>query len=107
MQADLFEELHAQVEVRSPVKESMTPRLDPTEAPPGYVAVLKASVATPALGNICRACDWRQECSGITHRCMPYAVISARDGKELRRVDGCSVVFKRNSRAAMQPGEPG
>lgn len=70
-------------------------KLDPHEAPPGFYAVLKSEVATPQLGNICRACDWRQECDGFAHRCMSYTVISSRDGSELKRRDGCSVVFKR------------
>lgn len=76
--------------------------LDPNEAPAGYVAVLKSQVATPTLGNICRACDWRQECqkpeTDFTvshHRCMSYTVTSRLDGSELKRQDGCCVVFKR------------
>jgi uncharacterized C2H2 Zn-finger protein len=73
----------------------MTPRLDPNEAPAGYFAALKADAKPSDGGNICRACDWRPECSGLTHRCMSYAVISSRDGSELKRRDGCSVVFKR------------
>lgn len=75
--------------------------LNPREAPEGFVAVMKAAVATQALGNICRACDWRPECQKPTtdftvsrHRCMPYAVTSS-DGRELKRQDGCSVVFKK------------
>lgn len=65
-------------------------RLDPRESPPGYFAVLKKDVATPALGNICRACDWRQDCDGSVHRCMPDELVNG-----LKRNDGCSVVFKR------------
>jgi len=72
-------------------------RLDPNEAPAGFVAVLKSDVATPDLGNICRACDWRSECNGFEHRCMPYTVVSSRDGRELKRLDACSVVFKRRA----------
>lgn len=75
--------------------------LDRNEAPHGYVAVLKSSVATPDLGNICRACDWRSECqkpdTGFTtsrHRCMSYAV-GTDGGLTVQRKDGCSVVFKR------------
>lgn len=68
--------------------------LNKSEAPPGYIAVLKADVATEKLGNICRACDWRPHCDGRIHRCMPYTVITP-DGKELNRNDECSVVFKR------------
>lgn len=68
--------------------------LDQNEAPPGYVAVLKSSVATAELGNICRACDWRPNCDGIAYRCMSYTVVSRTDGRELKRSDGCSVVFK-------------
>jgi len=73
----------------------MRHQLDPNEAPPGYYAVLKSDVVTDALGNICRACEWRPDCNGFDHRCMPHVVISSRDGSELKRTDGCSVVFKR------------
>ncbi len=69
--------------------------LDPNEAPEGFIAVLKSDVATDSLGNICRACDWRSACNGLEHRCMPYTVISRIYGRELKRQDGCSVVFKR------------
>lgn len=71
--------------------------LDPNEAPEGFIAVLKSDVATDSLGNICRACDWRSACNGLEHRCMPYSVISRIDGRELKRQDGCSVVFKRRA----------
>ncbi|WP_028603943.1 hypothetical protein [Ottowia thiooxydans] len=71
--------------------------LDPNEAPEGFIAVLKSDVVTGSLGNICRACDWRSACNGFEHRCMPYTVISSRDGRELKRLDGCSVVFKRRA----------
>ena len=70
-------------------------QLDPTEAPPGYYAVLKSSVATPELGNICRACDWRKDCSGEKYRCMPYELTNG-----LKRNDQCSVVFKLRHKAA-------
>jgi len=76
--------------------------LDPSEAPAGYFAVLKAQVATPKLGNICRACDWRSTCQKAdtdftihNHRCMSYGVVSAKDGRHVSRNDGCGVVFKR------------
>jgi len=72
------------------MSQMVLPILDPTEAPPGYYAVLKVSVATNELGNICRACDWRPRCSGWVHRCMPYELANG-----LKRNDGCSVVFKR------------
>jgi len=71
--------------------------LDPNEAPEGFIAVLKSDVATDSLGNICRACDWRGACNGCEHRCMSYTVISSKDGRELKRQDGCSVVFKRRA----------
>lgn len=74
-------------------------KLDPDEAPPGFAAVLKSDVVTAGLGNICRACDLRSDCNGFEHRCMPYTVVSSRDGRELKRLDGCSVVFKRRSDA--------
>lgn len=77
---------------------------DPTEAPAGYHAVLKSSVNTSKLGNICRACDWRKTCQNQetnftlhNHRCMDYGVISAKDGVLTQRHDGCSVVFKRST----------
>lgn len=70
------------------------PTLDPSEAPVGYYAVLKSAVATPELGNICRACDWRADCCGTKHRCMPHEIVTS-DGETLKRNDGCSVVFKR------------
>jgi hypothetical protein len=71
--------------------------LDPNEAPEGFIAVLKSDVATNSLGNICRACDWRSACNGLEHRCMQYTVISCIDERELKRLDGCSVVFKRRA----------
>jgi len=77
--------------------------LDPNEAPEGFIAVLKSDLATDSLGNICRACDWRNACNGFEHRCMPYAVISSKDGRELKCQDGCSVVFKRRSSTDEMP----
>lgn len=77
--------------------------LDPNEAPSGFVAILKSEVATADLGNICRACEWRSECNGLEHRCMPYTVISRIDRRELKRMDGCSVVFKRRSISDRSP----
>lgn len=75
--------------------------VDPSEAPNGYYAVLKSSVVTAKLGNICRACDWRSECQKTdtdfgcsSHRCMDYPVVLASDGRTISRNDGCSVVFK-------------
>ncbi len=72
-------------------------KLDPDEAPTGFIAVLKSDVVISGLGNICRACDCRSDCDGFEHRCMPYTVVSSRDGRELKRLDGCSVVFKLRS----------
>lgn len=77
------------------MQQQPTAVLDPNEAPEGFIAVFKCDVATDSLGNICRACDWRSDCNGFEHRCMPYTVISSKDGRELKRRDGCSVVFKR------------
>lgn len=72
------------------------------EAPIGFYAVLKSSVATKKLGNICRACDWRSECQkpdtdfeNPNHRCMSYPVRSFATGLVIKRNDGCGVVFKR------------
>ena len=65
------------------------PILDPSEAPPGYYAVLKPTW-TPDIGNICKLCDWRPHCSGNAHRCMSYELENG-----LKRNDACSVLFKR------------
>lgn len=70
--------------------------LNKNDAPTGYYAVLKRDVATKNLGNICRACDWRPDCTGEKYRCMSYA-IETPDGRTLKRTDGCSVVFKRKA----------
>ena len=70
------------------------PVIDPTEAPLGYYAVLKADAKPRDGGNICRACDYRADCDQFRHRCSSYAVITP-DGRELQRRDGCNVVFKR------------
>lgn len=81
--------------------------VDPTEAPAGFYAVSKNSVAGDGLGNICRSCDWRPECNSpqsdftaYGHRCMESPVVTP-DGREIARQDGCSVVFKLNRRGAM------
>lgn len=71
--------------------------LNPNEAPDGFIAVLKSAVATDSLGNICRTCDWRSACNGFEHRCMSYTVVSSIDGRELKRQDAYSVVFKRRA----------
>lgn len=68
----------------------MANKLNPKEAPPGYFAVLKSDAKPADGGNICRACDWRQDCSGEKYRCMPHELASG-----IKRADGCSVVFKR------------
>lgn len=69
--------------------------LDATDAPPGFYAVLKDNAAPKDGSNICRACDWRPDCSGDQYRCMPYE-IETPDGRTLKREDACSVVFKRH-----------
>lgn len=68
--------------------------INPADAPPGYYAVLKSEAKPKDGGNICRACDWRKDCSGEKYRCMPYEVETP-DGRTLKRDDECSVVFKR------------
>jgi hypothetical protein len=79
------------------MQQQVTAILDPNEAPEGFIAVLKSDVVSDSLGNICRACDWRSDCNGFEHRCMSYTVLSTQDRRELKRQDGCSVVFKRRS----------
>lgn len=74
---------------------------DPTNAPPGYVAVPKADVPHDK-GNLCRFCDWRPECQRSSdeddrlcekYPCAGYEVIN-RDGHTIGRPDKTSVVFK-------------
>jgi len=69
-------------------------KINRNEAPPGYYAVLKEKEKPQDGSNICLACDYRMECTGLKYRCMSYEVVTP-DGKTLRREDGCSVVFKR------------
>jgi hypothetical protein len=99
MQADLFSATPS-------IKDSLTPRLDPGEAPAGYFAMLKDDAKPGDGSNICKACDWRPACDAFSHRCMSYAVISARDGSVLQRRDGCSVVFKRKTSAGEEKTAP-
>lgn len=71
--------------------------LDPSDAPPGYIAVLKTDACPKDSNeNCCRFCDWRPECQKGSHtaRCMPYPVVLT-DGSLWVRKDGCSVVFKK------------
>jgi hypothetical protein len=68
----------------------MRNKLNPKEAPPGYFAELKSHAKPSDGGNICRACDWRGDCSGEKYRCMPHELANG-----LKRSDGCDVVFKR------------
>lgn len=71
--------------------------LDETDAPPGYYAVLKSDVQHPynnSNENICRKCNWKNDCNGFKYRCMPHEIITRR-GSVLCRKYGCSVVFKR------------
>lgn len=70
----------------------------PDEAPQGFYAVPKINNGE----NICRQCDWREQCNDPTtdhlaygHRCMSYAIVAFHDGKTYQRTDQCSVVFKR------------
>lgn len=74
--------------------------IDPKEAPDGYYAVPKERQTDG--GNICRGCDWRTECQKPdtdftmhNRRCMSYPIASAIDGREIKRNDECSVMFKR------------
>jgi len=75
--------------------------MDAMEAPKGYQAVLKSSIVNHGK-NLCSFCDWRKECqkpdtdfSIHNHRCMDYPVTSTTTGMEVKRNDGCSVLFKR------------
>lgn len=82
-----------------------TQQCNPDEAPKGYYAVLKPAMRINChdktlQGNICKQCDWRAICQepgtdfvAYGHRCMSTTVIHK--GKEYRRADGCSVIFKR------------
>lgn len=71
--------------------------LDASDAPPGYLAVLKTDACPKDSNeNCCRFCDWRSECQKGNHaaRCMPYPAV-LQDGSLWERKDGCSVVFKK------------
>lgn len=75
--------------------------VNPSEAPDGYIAVLKSEVKR-GTENICNFCDWRPECQNRSTdfdnpslRCMPDPMISSKSGKEIKRQDNCSVVFKK------------
>ena len=77
------------------------PTLNPSEAPEGFYAVLKSSLAQDQ-GNLCRQCDWREHCCtdamdryNPDHRCMDYETVLIADGTLIQRTDKCSVVFKR------------
>ena len=74
-------------------------QINASDAPPGYYAVLKADAKPRDGGNICRACDYRSNCSGDEYRCMAYEIVT-HDGKTLKREDGRSVLFKRKKNAA-------
>lgn len=76
--------------------------IDPNEAPEGYYAVLINSLSEKERSvNICRSCDWRPECQKIEcrtehyQRCSSITTISFQDRRELKRNDGCAVVFKK------------
>ena len=67
---------------------AQTVMIDKTDAPKGFYPIPKDSVYNPEslthmYPNICMACDWRPDCSGV-HPCMTD-----------KRADGISVVFKR------------
>lgn len=71
------------------------------EAPAGYKAVLKSEYSKYHM-NFCEFCDWRKSCQDPNvpkdipkHRCMSFPVILFKNGKELARKDGCSVLFKK------------
>jgi hypothetical protein len=75
-------------------------KMDPNEAPEGYIAVLKDDVKR-GDENICHFCDWRPQCqdkstdfSDSNNRCMSYGVISDKTGETIQRKDESSVVFK-------------
>ena len=73
---------------------------DPTEAPPGYVAVKKSSLSDIERSqNICRSCDYRPECQRTggprEYRCSTQGAIDPITGKIYQRKDGHSVVFKK------------
>ena len=94
----LSDSYEAKLEVNwTKMQQTSQRKIDPDEAPPGFIAVFKSDVVNADLGNICRACDWRIDCNGFEYRCMPYTVVSSRTGRELKRLDSCSVVFKRRS----------
>ena len=66
-------------------KASLHFYVDKNNAPAGFYPIPKLSLTENQLSqNICRACDWRPECSGSVCSCMSD-----------KRPDGISVVFKK------------
>lgn len=80
------------------------PTLDPTEAPPGMVAVLKSEFIRPPNepANWCHHCHHRPNCDGVT-RCGPGVVVRL-DGSRADRKDGCSVIFRRTTEQSSAVG---
>ena len=77
--------------------------VDPNEAPKGFFAVKKPKY-DPALGNICRQCEWRKTCQdpntnpiAYGHRCASDAILVFKTMEYHCRDDGESVLFKRKS----------
>jgi hypothetical protein len=85
---------------------ALVPYLYHAEAPAGYRAVLKTTIAAQfpnGAPNLCRLCDWRPECLKFdgtidqmppTQNCRGHELVGA-DGRIYVRRDGCSVIFKR------------
>jgi hypothetical protein len=75
----------------------MSEKINEFEAPAGFIAVSKNEASTP---NICNSCDARVLCREnkddwcLINRCMPFEIISFKDGKIYKRNDGQSVLFK-------------
>lgn len=73
-------------------------RVDPFEAPAGFIALRKDSAPT---ANACQSCEARSLCQKntdnwcLTNRCMSFDIVAFSDGKIHRRNDGQSVYFIR------------
>lgn len=76
----------------------MNTEINKNEAPDGFIAISKKEATTP---NVCNSCDAKPLCQKdendwcLKNRCMDYTIIAFKDGKEYKRQDGQSIIFKK------------
>jgi hypothetical protein len=77
----------------------MNTEINKNEAPNGFIAISKEEAKTPNVGNSCDAkslCQKDENDWCLYNRCMNYPIIAFKDGKEYKREDGQSVIFKKH-----------